>query len=334
MVTSVTETSESPGAAEATAATAERGRLYGSILETIGNTPLVALPRLSREQDCRARLYGKLEFFNPMGSVKDRIGLAMIEAAERDRRIGPGTTVIEPTSGNTGIALAFVCAAKGYRLVLCMPESMSIERRKMLLILGAELELTPAAEGMRGAVRRAEEREIEIENSVILQQFDNPANPEIHRRTTAEEIWRDTAGAVDAVISGVGTGGTLTGVGSVLKARKPSVRMIAVEPEDSAVLSGGLPGPHKIQGIGAGFVPKNLDIGLIDEVVRIGNETAFTFARKAARLEGIPVGISSGAALAAAVEIGARRDYRDRMIVVILPSFAERYLSTALFDNL
>jgi cysteine synthase A len=311
-----------------------RGRTYASILETIGNTPLVHLPRLSRERGCRAELLGKLEFFNPLGSVKDRIGLAMVEAAERDGELTPETVVIEPTSGNTGIALAFVCAAKGYRLILCMPESMSVERRKMLLILGAEIELTPAAQGMSGAVKRAEELRDTIADSIILQQFENPANPDIHRRTTAEEIWRDTAGEVDAMVSGIGTGGTLAGVAPVLKARKPSVEMIAVEPEDSAVLSGGLPGPHKIQGIGPGFVPAILDTGLIDEVIRIGNETAFTTARMAAKMEGIPVGISSGAALAAAMEVGARDEYRGKTIVVIIPSFAERYLSTALFDNL
>ncbi len=311
-----------------------RGRTYKSILETIGNTPLVHLPRISRQHGCRAEIYGKLEFFNPLGSVKDRIGLAMIEAAERAGEIGPGSVVVEPTSGNTGIALAFVCAAKGYRLILCMPESMSMERRKMLLIQGAEIELTPASLGMRGAVERAEALKDTIENSIILQQFENPANPDIHRRTTAEEIWRDTSGAVDAVVSGVGTGGTLAGIAPVLKARKPEVRMIAVEPEDSAVLSGGLPGPHKIQGIGAGFIPKILDPEQIDEVVRIGNETAFTTARLTAKLEGIPVGISSGAALAAATEIGARSEYAGKMIVVIIPSFAERDLSTPLFDNL
>jgi len=312
----------------------ERGRIYGSILETIGNTPLVDLPKLSKEQGCRARLLGKLEFFNPLGSVKDRIGLAMIEAAEREGRMSPETVVVEPTSGNTGIALAFVCAAKGYRLILCMPESMSVERRKMLMILGAEIELTPANQGMRGAVDRARELTAKIEDSIMLQQFENPANPDIHARTTAEEIWRDTGGAVDAVVSGVGTGGTLAGVAPILKARNPGFRTIAVEPEDSAVLSGGLAGPHKIQGIGAGFVPDILDTRLIDEVVRIGNETAFVTARLAARLEGVPVGISSGAALAAALEIGAREDFRDKTIVVIIPSFAERYLSTALFDNL
>jgi cysteine synthase A len=311
-----------------------RGRVYNSILETIGDTPLVYLPRLSREDGCTAKIYAKLEFFNPLGSVKDRIGLAMVEAAERDGKAGPGTTIIEPTSGNTGIALAFVCAAKGYRLILCMPESMSLERRKMLLIMGAELELTPAAEGMSGALKRASELHEATENSVILQQFENPANPEIHRNTTAEEIWNDTNGDVDVVISGVGTGGTLTGIGSVLKARKPGLKMIAVEPEDSPILSGGLPGPHKIQGIGAGFIPANLDISLIDDIICIGNETAFATARKSARMEGLPVGISSGAALAAAIEIGAKAEYAGKSIVVIVPSFAERYLSTLLFDNL
>jgi cysteine synthase A len=302
-----------------------RGRVYNSILETIGDTPLVYLPRLSREDGCTAKIYAKLEFFNPLGSVKDRIGLAMVEAAERDGTAGPGTTIIEPTSGNTGIALAFVCAAKGYRLILCMPESMSLERRKMLLIMGAELELTPAAEGMNGALKRASELHETTENSVILQQFENPANPEIHRNTTAEEIWNDTDGEVDVVISGVGT---------VLKARKPDLEMIAVEPEDSPILSGGLPGPHKIQGIGAGFIPANLDISLIDDIICIGNETAFATARKSARMEGLPVGISSGAALAAAIEIGAKAEYAGKSIVVIVPSFAERYLSTLLFDNL
>ena len=311
-----------------------RGRIYGSILETIGDTPLVRLAKLSQENGCKAEILAKLEFFNPLASVKDRIGLAMIEAAEREGRIGPKTTIIEPTSGNTGIALAFVCAAKGYKLILCMPESMSLERRKMLMLLGAAIELTPAAKGMRGALDRADELKRTLPDSIILQQFDNAAHPDIHRRTTAEEIWRDTAGTVDAVVSGVGTGGTLTGVGELLKARKPTVRMIAVEPEDSPVLSGGLPGPHRIQGIGAGFVPKNLNTALIDEVVRIGNETAFAMARRVARLEGVPVGISSGAALAAALEVGARPEMAGKRIVVIIPSFAERYLSTALFDNL
>jgi cysteine synthase A len=311
-----------------------RGVIYDSILDTIGNTPLVRLPRFSRENGCRAEILAKLEFFNPLSSVKDRIGLAMIEAAEKAGRITKGTVLIEPTSGNTGIALAFVCAAKGYRLILCMPESMSLERRKMLMLLGAEIELTPAGKGMRGSLDRAQELQNKHPNSIILQQFDNPANPDIHFSTTAEEIWRDTGGTVDAVVSGVGTGGTLTGVGRALKPRKPSLRMIAVEPEDSPVLSGGLPGPHRIQGLGAGFVPQNLDTSLIDEIVRIGNETAFATARLVARMEGVPAGISSGAALAAALEIGARPEMDGKRIVVIIPSFAERYLSTPLFEGL
>jgi cysteine synthase A len=311
-----------------------RGIVYDSILDTIGNTPLVRLPRLSRENGCKADILAKLEFFNPLSSVKDRIGLAMIEAAEKAGRIKKDTVIIEPTSGNTGIALAFVCAAKGYRLILAMPESMSLERRKMLMLLGAEIELTPAAKGMRGSLERAEELKKEYPDSIILQQFDNPANPDIHFHTTAEEIWRDTGGNIDVVVSGVGTGGTLTGVGRALKPRKASLRMVAVEPEDSPVLSGGLPGPHRIQGLGAGFVPKNLDTSLIDEVIRIGNETAFAIARLVARLEGVPVGISSGAALAAALELGARPEMSGKQVVVIIPSFAERYLSTALFDGL
>ncbi|MEI6559189.1 MAG: cysteine synthase A [Rhodospirillaceae bacterium] len=311
-----------------------RGKIYDSIIDTIGATPLVRLPRLSKDLGVNADVVGKLEFFNPLASVKDRIGFAMIDAAERAGKIGPGTTLVEPTSGNTGIALAFVAAAKGYRLILTMPESMSVERRKMLKLLGAELELTPASEGMKGAIRRAEELVAKLPNAFIPQQFKNPANPEIHRKTTAEEIWTDTAGAVDILISGVGTGGTLTGVAEVIKARKPGFKAIAVEPEDSPVLSGGLPGPHKIQGIGAGFVPDILNAKLIDEVVRISNERAFATARKAARLEGLPVGISSGAALAAAFEVGARPENKGKLIVAILPSFAERYLSTALFDGL
>lgn len=311
-----------------------RGRIYDSIVETIGDTPLVRLNKMARDAGAKADILLKLEFFNPISSVKDRIGVAMIEDLERRGMITPKTVIIEPTSGNTGIALAFVCAAKGYRLILVMPESMSIERRKMLALLGAELELTPADKGMKGAVARAEELMTEHPNSVMPQQFDNPANPEIHRRTTAEEIWNDTDGAVDVVISGVGTGGTFTGVGSVLKERKPSVKMIAVEPEDSPVLSGGTGGPHKIQGIGAGFVPGNLDKSLIDEVITIGNETAFENARKVARLEGIPGGISSGAAVAAALEVATRPDMEGKTIVAVIPSFAERYLSTALFDGL
>ena len=316
------------------ASTALHGRIYDNILETIGNTPLVRLRRIAAAHGVGADIVGKCEFFNPLASVKDRIGYAMIEALEREGKIGPDAVLVEPTSGNTGIALAFVAAAKGYRLILCMPESMSVERRKMLKLLGAELELTPAAEGMAGAIRRAEQILAQNPKAVMPQQFKNPANPAIHRRTTAEEIWRDTDGKVDAVVSGVGTGGTLTGVGEVLKPRKPGLRMIAVEPEDSPVLSGGKPGPHKIQGIGAGFVPDILKVELIDEVLRIGNETALRMARDVAAREGIPVGISSGAAIAAAVELGRRPDMKGKLIVTILPSFAERYLSTALFDGL
>ncbi len=312
-----------------------RGRVYESITETIGDTPLVALDRLAKEKGAVARLLGKLEFFNPIASVKDRIGVAMIDALEAQGKIAPGRGVlVEPTSGNTGIALAFVAAARGYKLMLVMPESMSIERRKMLALLGAELVLTPAAQGMKGAIAKANEIVAATPGAVIPQQFENPANPDIHRRTTAEEIWNDTDGTVDIVISGVGTGGTITGVGQVLKARKPSVRMIAVEPEDSPVLSGGSPGPHKIQGIGAGFVPPVLDRSVIDEVVAVGNQTAFDTARLTARLEGIPVGISSGAAIAAAIDVGRRPENAGKTIVIIIPSFAERYLSTALFEGL
>jgi cysteine synthase A len=319
----------------ATAARGEfRGRVYDSILETIGATPLVRLSRLAADAGVEADILGKCEFFNPLCSVKDRIGLAMIEAGERNGRIKPGTVLVEPTSGNTGIALAFACAAKGYRLILTMPESMSVERRKMLLLLGAELELTPAALGMRGAIARAEEIAATLPDAVMPQQFDNPANPDIHRRTTAEEIWSDTAGAVDVVVSGVGTGGTLTGVGSVLKERKPELRMVAVEPEDSAVLSGRPPGPNRIQGIGAGFIPRILDTSLIDEVICIGFDNALRASRKAAQLEGVAVGISAGAALAAALEIGARPEMTGKTIVVVLPDFAERYLSTPLFEDL
>jgi len=311
-----------------------RGRVYDSIAETIGATPLVRMSRLAADAGVKADILGKCEFFNPASSVKDRIGLAMIEAAERAGRIGKKTVLVEPTSGNTGIALAFACAAKGYRLILTMPESMSVERRKMLLFLGAEIELTPAAKGMHGAIARAEEIVRKLPDALILQQFDNPANPEIHRSTTAEEIWQDTGGAVDIVVSAVGTGGTLTGVGSVLKPRKPGLRMVAVEPEDSAVLSGGPPGPNRIQGIGAGFVPSILDTSLIDEIICMGYDTALRTSRLAARLEGIAVGISAGAALAAALEIGARAELAAKQIVVILPDFAERYLSTALFEGL
>ena len=312
-----------------------RGRVYNSITETIGDTPLVRIHRMAQEAGAKADILLKLEFFNPLASVKDRIGVGMIEAMEKKGLIAPGkSTLVEPTSGNTGIALAFVAAAKGYRLILVMPESMSIERRKMLLILGAELELTDAAQGMKGAIARAQELMREIPGAVIPQQFENPANPDIHRHTTAEEIWNDTDGKVDIVISGVGTGGTITGVGQVLKAKKPSVQMIALEPEDSAVLSGGPPGPHKIQGLGAGFVPAILDRKVIDETITISNETALETARQAAKLEGIPVGISSGAAIAAALEVGARKENEGKTIVAVIPSFAERYLSTALFEGL
>ncbi|MBV9290088.1 MAG: cysteine synthase A [Hyphomicrobiales bacterium] len=312
-----------------------RGRIYASITDTIGDTPLVAMDRIAKERGVAARLLGKLEFFNPIGSVKDRIGVAMIDALEAEGKIAPARSVlVEPTSGNTGIALAFVAAARGYKLILVMPESMSIERRKMLALLGAELVLTPAAQGMKGSIAKAHEIIATTAGAVMPQQFENPANPEIHRRTTAEEIWNDTAGAVDIVVSGVGTGGTITGAGQVLKKRKPSVRMVAVEPEDSAVLSGGPPGPHKIQGIGAGFIPAILDESVIDEIVTVGNQTAFDVARLVARLEGMPVGISSGAAVAAAIDIGRRPENAGKTIVTIIPSFAERYLSTALFEGL
>jgi cysteine synthase A len=311
-----------------------RGRIYQSITDTIGDTPIVRLDRIAKDKGVHAHLLAKLEFFNPIASVKDRIGVNMIDALEQSGAIKPGATLIEPTSGNTGIALAFVAAARGYRLILVMPESMSIERRKMLALLGAELELTPAPLGMKGAIAKAEELKASIPGSVIPQQFKNAANPDIHRRTTAEEIWNDTEGKVDIFVSGVGTGGTITGVGQVLKARNPQVKVVAVEPEDSPVLSGGNPGPHKIQGIGAGFVPDILDRSIIDEVVRIGNQTAFDTARLLARIEGIPTGISSGASVAAALEIAARPESKGKNIVIIIPSFAERYLSTALFEGL
>jgi cysteine synthase A len=311
-----------------------RGHIYNSIIETIGDTPLVRLDRFAKEKRVVANLLAKLEFFNPLASVKDRIGVAMIEAMEAAGRIAPGrTTLIEPTSGNTGIALAFAAAAKGYRLILTMPETMSVERRKMLALLGANLVLTEGAKGMKGAVARAEELAATLPDAVIPQQFENPANPEIHRATTAEEIWNDTQGGVDIFIAGVGTGGTITGVGQVLKKRKPSVSVVAVEPETSAVLSGGQPGPHKIQGIGAGFVPKNLDTSIYDEVVTVSNEDAIANARLVARLEGVPVGISSGAALQAAIVVGSRPESADKNLVVIIPSFAERYLSTVLFEE-
>ena len=312
-----------------------RGRIYDSILDTVGNTPIVRLSKLAASEGVKAELLGKLEFFNPIASVKDRIGVAMIEALEAEGKITAGkTTLVEPTSGNTGIALAFAAAAKGYRLILTMPETMSVERRKMLALLGAELVLTEGPKGMKGAIAKAEELLGEIEGSVMPQQFENPANPEIHRKTTAEEIWNDTKGGIDIFVSGIGTGGTITGVGQVLKARKPGVKIVAVEPADSPVLSGGAPGPHKIQGIGAGFAPGVLDTGVYDAIEKVTNDEAFAMARKVARLEGLPVGISSGAALTAAIRIGQRPENEGKQIVVIIPSFAERYLSTALFDGL
>ncbi len=311
-----------------------RGKVFDSILDTMGDTPLIRLPRLSAELKPKGTVLAKLEFFNPLSSVKDRIGMAMIEALEQSGKLKPGGTIIEPTSGNTGIALAFAGAAKGYKVVLVMPESMSIERRKMLLLLGAKLELTPAEKGMRGAVNRAQELAAETPGAVIPQQFENAANPAVHRVSTAEEIWNDTKGEVDAVVSGVGTGGSISGIGEVLKARKPSVKMIAIEPESSAILSGGEPGPHKIQGIGAGFVPAILDRGVIDGVETVSNDAAFAMARKSAQVEGLPVGISSGAALEVAFRLAARDEYAGKTIVAIIPSFAERYLSTALFEGL
>lgn len=311
-----------------------RGRIYASITETIGDTPVVQLSHLPQLQGTDARVLVKLEFFNPLASVKDRIGAAMIDALESEGRIGPDTVLIEPTSGNTGIALAFVAAARGYKLILVMPESMSIERRRMLLLLGARLELTPAAEGMKGAIARAREMAAELPHAIIPQQFENVANPAIHRRTTAEEIWNDTGGEIDAFVAGVGTGGTITGVGQVLKQKRPGVKVFAVEPEDSPVLSGGNPGPHKIQGIGAGFVPAVLDRDVIDEVLRVSAATAIEMAQALARHEGIPAGISSGAALAATLEVARRPDFTGKTVLTVLPDFAERYLSTALFDGL
>ena len=306
-------------------------RIHDSIAETIGRTPLVRLRRVAQGID--AQVVAKLESFNPCHSVKDRIGVSMIEAAERAGKINPDTIVLEPTSGNTGIALAMACAAKGYKLVLTMPDSMSMERRILLRALGAKLILTPAAEGMRGAVRKAEEMAASDSRYLIPQQFQNPANPEIHRRTTAEEIWADTDGQVDVLVSGVGTGGTITGVSEVIKSRKPSFRAVAVEPLESPVLSGGKPGPHKIQGIGAGFVPDVLNRDIVDEIVQVKSEDAGAMAKRLAKEEGILAGISSGAAVWAALEVAKRPESKGKLIVVVLPDTGERYLSTWLFEQ-
>ena len=310
-----------------------RGRVYRSILETIGNTPMVQIGRLAREAGSQAEVLVKLEFFNPLGSVKDRIAVAMLEEMEADGTIGPESVIVEPTSGNTGIGLAFACAAKGYRCILTMPDSFSTERRRLMKFLGAELVLTPRQQGIGGAIEKAKEIIAATANAVMPWQFGHPANPEIHRKTTAEEIWRDTNGVVDAVVLGVGTGGTLTGVGDVLKARNPNIRIIAVEPENSPVLSGGVHSPHMIQGIGAGFVPDVLDTALIDEIMLVSNDEAIQTSRRLALLEGIPAGISSGAALACALRVAKRDEMKGRTIVTLLPSSAERYLSTALFDG-
>ena len=311
-----------------------RGRIYGSILETVGNTPLVRVPRLSAEENLKADLLLKLEFFNPLASVKDRIAIGMITALEQNGMIKPETVLVEPTSGNTGIGLAFVAASRGYRLILTMPESMSIERRKMLAMLGAEVVLTPKEEGLTGTLNKANELLDSIDGAIMPSQFENPANPAIHQATTAEEIWRDTDGKVDAVVSGVGTGGTFTGCARTLKAKNPDLKMFAVEPEDSPVLSGGEPGPHMIQGIGPGFVPDNMDASLMDEAIQVSNEAAMATARRLAQTEGIPVGISSGASLTAGLRVAKMPEMQGKTIVVIIPSFAERYLSTALFDGL
>lgn len=309
-------------------------RIYDHIWQTVGGTPLVRMPRLSAEYGAKADIVLKLEFFNPLSSVKDRLALALIEAAEQDGKIGKDTLIVEPTSGNTGIGLAFICAAKGYRLQLVMPESMSYERRKMLRLMGAELVLTPAEQGMKGAVAKAQEIVNTNPNAFMPQQFDNPANADIHRRTTAEEIWRDTDGKADVLVAGVGTGGTLTGVSQALKARKPGFKTIAIEPADSPVLSGGQPGAHKIQGIGAGFIPAVLDTTQIDDIITVTNDDAYAMMRKVAKTEGIPVGVSSGAAIHAALTLAQREDMAGKMIVTIVPSMAERYLSLPPFKDL
>jgi cysteine synthase A len=311
-----------------------RGKIYNNITETIGATPLVRLDKLAAAHNCAAQIVGKCEFFNPLGSVKDRIGLNMIEVAEADGRINSGSVIVEPTSGNTGIGLAMTCAAKGYRLIICLPETHSEERRKMLLLLGAEVKLTPMNEGMSGAIKKAQEIVAQTPNALILHQFENPANPDIHRRTTAVEIWNDTDGAVDMVVAGAGTGGTLTGIAEVLKERKPEFKIIAIEPEDSPVLSGGVPGVHRLSGIGPGFIPKIINTEIIDEIIRVGSHGAFSTAREVAKLEGVAVGISSGATLAAALEIGQRPEMAGKLIVAILASSADRYMSTELFDGL
>jgi cysteine synthase A len=313
---------------------AGRGRVYDSIVDAFGDTPIVRLRRLPEQRGVKATILAKLEYFNPAASVKDRIGAAMVVAMEKAGIINQDTVLIEPTSGNTGIGLAFVAASRGYRLKLVMPESMSIERRKMLAFLGAEIILTPASQGMKGAIAAAEELIRNTPNSVMPQQFKNLANPEVHRRTTAEEIWNDTKGNIDIFVAGVGTGGTITGVGQVLKPRKPSLRVVAVEPEESPVLSGGQHSPHKIQGIGAGFVPDILDRSVIDEIVKVNSATAIETSRSLARLEGIAGGISSGAAIEAALELGKRPENAGKVILTVVPSFSERYLSTALFEGI
>jgi cysteine synthase A len=309
-------------------------RIYNDITETIGNTPLVRLNRTAKKHGAVADVLLKLEFFNPLSSVKDRIGVAMINDALASGKIGPNTVLIEPTSGNTGIALAFVAAAKGLQLILTMPETMSIERRKLLKILGAKLVLTEGAKGMKGAIAKAEELNKQIPNSIILQQFSNPSNPEIHRRTTAEEIWRDTDGKVDIVVAGVGTGGTITGVGEVIKKHKPSFKAIAVEPVKSPVISGGQPGPHKLQGIGAGFIPENLNTKILDETIKVAEEDSGPISKEVNQLDGIPVGISSGAIIWAALEVAKRPENKGKTIVAIIPSSSERYLSTWLFADI
>ncbi|MGM0366463.1 MAG: cysteine synthase A [Actinomycetota bacterium] len=303
--------------------------IKNDITELIGNTPLVRLNQISRGLE--TRIVAKLESFNPLSSVKDRIGISMIEDAEKRGLLKKGSTVIEPTSGNTGIALAFICAVKGYRLILTMPQTMSVERRKLLSAFGAELVLTPGAEGMKGAIKKAQEIYEDLEDAFMPQQFNNPANPRVHRKTTAEEIWRDTAGSIDILVAGVGTGGTITGVAEVIKKRKKDFTAIAVEPYNSPVLSGGDPGPHKIQGIGAGFIPQVMDVGLVDEIIKVGDEDAVQCGKRLAREEGIPAGISSGAALWAAIQVAGRKENRKKLLVVILPDTMERYLSTDLF---